>query len=159
MINVPLHPRVLLVQPFSSALLSFTSHCIAGLQNLIVVSSALLNKLIFLQPNPLEMLSISEKHVTHRSGRQRAAVFRLFTGNTLNHFLLKARFIYLQSYQINPRFLSTLPSTTNCKQNRLMLRIGLYNTSKKCKAKKVFPHNFEHGTWIQPIDLSYHKWL
>lgn len=54
------------------------------------------------------MLSINEKHVTHGSGWQRAAVFRLFTGNTLNHFALKPRVFYLQSYQMNPEFLSAL---------------------------------------------------
>lgn len=31
-INVPLHPRVLHVQPFFSTFLSFSSHCSAGLQ-------------------------------------------------------------------------------------------------------------------------------
>lgn len=39
-----------------------------------------------------------------------------------------------------------------------MLRIGLYKTSKKSKAKKLFPpNNFEYGTWVQPISLLYHK--
>lgn len=74
---------------FFSTLLSFTSHCIAGLQNLIVLSSALLNKLIFLQPNPSEMLSINVKHVTHRSGWQRTAEFRLFAGNAFKAFWFK----------------------------------------------------------------------
>lgn len=89
-------------------------------KNLIVVSSALLNKLIFLQPNPSEMLSISEKPVTQRSGWQRAPVFRFFTGNALNHFVLKPRFFHLQSHQMNPKL------------SALSLRQQIVNNADKC---------------------------